>query len=170
MIARASTGETQQRESAVFVFVKAFYDIWREFLLYSIIATSPMRDTIFRAPALQAVRLVWVPRTSRSATPKRPFVGRKMTWHFRFRFRSALHRSLFGVPTKMQLTPRSLATNSSGSSKSYRTGRASPLLDDEIASRKSALTQCWLINSAVRVNAAPLPHVKRPLLLRAQLE
>ena len=76
----------------------------------------------------------------------------------------------FGVPTKMQLTPRSLATNSSGSSKSYRTRRASPLLDDEIASRKSALTQCWLINSAVRVNAAPLPHVKRPLLLRAQLE
>ena len=76
----------------------------------------------------------------------------------------------FGVPTKMQLTPRSLATNSSGSSKSYRTRRASPLLDDEIASRKSALTQCWLINSAVRVNAAPLLHVKRPLLLRAQLE
>ena len=32
---------------------------------------------VIRAPALQAVRLVWVPRTSRSATPKRPFVGNK---------------------------------------------------------------------------------------------
>ena len=58
-----------------------------------------------------------------------------MTWHFRFRIRSALHRSLFrrsDQESKMQLTPRSLATNSSGSSKSYRTGRASPLLDDEM--------------------------------------
>ena len=90
---------------------------------------------VIRAPALQAVRLVWVPRTSRSATPKRPFVGNKNDVAFSVpdtgsgRLCTVL---FFGVPTKMQLTPRSLATNSSGSSKSYRTGRASPLLDDEM--------------------------------------
>ena len=72
-----------------------------------------------------------MPRTSRSATPKRPFVGRKNDVAFSVPA-APFSFSHFGVPTKMQLTPRSLATNSSGSSKSYRTGRASPLLDDEM--------------------------------------
>ena len=139
-------------------------------------STMYISGWIIRAPALQAVRLVWVPRTSRSATPKRPFVGNKNDVAFSVPDpvgSGALHRSLFRRSDQDAAHP-SLAgdqlkrqqqklPHSTRIAATRRRNRISEKRADAVLAHQQR-------GSRKRSSASAAPHVKRPLLLRAKLE